>query len=384
MPVALKAFVPAARAAPSYALRIEGSDYLAVLDAEGGCATPADPLSPGRLPATSWVLLSVPPPWNDDLTTHVLRLREHLEWHRRVGFTGHILYYDPAQATRLARDPAFMQLLGSYRVAVVRWAQFPKVAWLPWDAQGLRLSHAYLALWGWDAGLLPIDVDEFLLLEDSTQHPAAAMPPGSALRALVRHCGGGADGVTFERFAVYCSSGSACPGGDEASVWRAREPPAALAGANASDGGWSWADGDRSGLGPSRLAAYRAVEAVPHVGSKAWSTSACTFPASVHEHRLSGLRGCAHVQARPSCGRLLHAINSFHFRDNWLAPGRAVAPFRHPWWPAVLVARPEAAVGVATGEPEGVAGPAGVGLDALGAAAQVGAGGAAGAAVAQQ
>jgi hypothetical protein len=283
-------------------------------------------LAPGRLPATNWVLASVPPPWEDDLvSSHLLRLQEHLSWHSRIGFTGHILYYDRAQTRRLLEDPAFQQLLRSFRVVVVRWAHFPRITWLPWDAQGLRLSHAFLALWGHDAGLLPIDLDEFLLLEDGPGRPVAAMPPSAGLRALLTGCGGGgrAGGVTFERFALYC--GEACPSGDESPLWDTR---ARGGGGGGSGGGTRW----RTEWG-SPLAAYDLIEAAPHVGSKAWGSTACVFPASVHESRPSGLPGCGFSKARAACGRLAHLINAYHVREAARAPGRALLPFRHPWWP---------------------------------------------------
>lgn len=141
-PRALEAYVPPGDAAPGYALRVTGSGdkYFVVLDAAGGCRPPEDPLSvrggpggcwgadgggsgassgdggegeggggdgggggggadcgdarhpawalrsaPGRLPATNWVVVSVPPTWNDDLSSHVARLRAHIEWCGRGG-----------------------------------------------------------------------------------------------------------------------------------------------------------------------------------------------------------------------------------------------------------------------------------------------------------
>jgi hypothetical protein len=310
--------------------------------ASGACALR---LAPGRLPATNLVLASVPPPWNEDLGSHIVRLRSHLQYHQAtVGFAGHILYYDPAQTRRLLAAPAFRELLASYRVALVRWAAFPRVSWLPWDAQGLRLSHAFLALWGADAGVLPVDLDEYLLLAGAPVRPAAGAwsapaaspPPAAALRALLARCGGGgrAGGVTFERFAALC--GAACPGGDERPLWA---PPGA--GGAAPEGG--------------PLAGYDWIEAAPHDGAKTWGTAACVYPASVHEVRPSGLPGCGFTRARPGCGRLVHLINAYARRAEAPgAPGRAaLLPLRHPWWPRSGVtggARGAAAAAAAAGE----------------------------------
>jgi hypothetical protein len=420
-PLALKAVVPARTAAPGYALRVEGSEYFAVLDAAGGCVEPEDPrsvaglvedeadcggegkggeeqqqvegdddqeeedgtevispqnmravhsrdlptaaaapngtgspqpapanatapcagcaranasrppgsrrLEPSRLPAASWVLVSVPPTWNDDLAAHVVRLREHLAWYQSIGFDGHLVYYDPAQISRLLADPDYRTLLKTYRVVLVRWAHFPRVTWLPWDAQGFRLSHAYLALWGTDAGLLPIDLDEFLILQDTPHHPAAAVPRRAALSQLVRHCGAGAGFVTFERYAVYCDA-TACPDGDESALWRPGP-------SDATAGGSSGGKAAGTAAGSSPLDAYTLIEAASHVGSKTWATASCAFPTSVHEHRLSGAPGCRHAAAAPGCGRLLHLINAFHKRGSGGAAGTdlKLLPFSHPWWP---------------------------------------------------
>jgi len=302
-------------------------------------------LAPARLPATNWVLVSVPPTWNDNLTTYVLRLRVHVVWHQSLGFTGHIVYLDPAQISRLMLDPSFRQLLASYRIVLVRWAHFPRVSWLPWDAQGLRLSHGFLAFWGHDAGLMPIDLDEFLLLEDSPHHPIGAIPQSAALSQLVLHCGGGASAVTFERYALYCGA-EHCPDGDESALWQpppteASASSAARTARSALSSSSSSSKTHQSGsVSPpgSPLAAYTQIEAAPHVGPKAWATAACAFPSSVHEHRLSGLPGCAQVAARPGCGLLLHLINAFHHRSRGGlgegGNGVELLPFQRAWWGA--------------------------------------------------
>ena len=382
----------------------------AVLDATDGCFEPADPrslpeppsappaaaagangttaaaassqqqparrLAPPRLPGANLVVVGTPPGYREDLAgekAYLRRLREHLAWHSALGFDGAVLYLDRAQAARLLRLPGFRALLADYRVGVVRSAYFPKISWLPWGAQGLGISHALLALWGHDVGLLPVDVDEFLLLEDTAAHPAAAaLPPLStgapstqqspsqeqqqelpraALAALVGHCGGGAGVISFERYALFCGR-HRCASSDESALWLPGDDGFGGGGGGSDNSSGSsssssaWAH--RSARSP--LADYNLIEAVPHPGDKVWATPACAFPSSVHEARLSGLPGCAAVQARPACGRVLHLINAFHARagrdDGW----RRLANFSHPWWPAAVERR--AALG-ALGEGRG-------------------------------
>ncbi|GBF91710.1 hypothetical protein Rsub_04014 [Raphidocelis subcapitata] len=326
--------------------------------AEGGgaaCGDDGDPAwamraAPGRLPATNWVVISVPPTWNDDLSSHVARLRAHVEWHQgRLGFTGHLLYLDPSQASRLLLDPPFRRLLARHRIAVLRWGgSFPRVGWLPWDAQGLRLSHGFLAFWGSDVGLLPIDVDEFLVPGPAAAAAAAPAAPAAqgpgraaALRELLSRCGGGggAGAVAFERFALFCG-GDACPGGDEPPLWLRAAQADANASAAAGGSVATAESGAPAEIGrdvpdhTSPLAAYDEVEAAPHAGDKYWATSACVWPVSVHGVRTAGLpTGCARLRAAPDCARLLHLINAFHMRAARDEEGRELGPFEHPWWP---------------------------------------------------
>ncbi len=304
-PYALEVSILSHQAAAAYDLEVGDNAYIHTLDS-GKCLKQAASVQGqpaaaiGALPRENYVLLAIPPAPHNDLWSYVLKLRTHVHWHARLGFTGHIIYLRPHHITAFYQLKEFIDLCNEHKLIVIAWTHFPQMKGFLWDAQTLRTSHAYMSLWGVDASILSIDVDEFLhIMLIDMQNPPRFLEP-TYLDKVWSQCGGGAHVITLSRKLVRCSH---CQ--DESTAW---------VNAPSTD---------------SFIKNYDTVQTGTQRFGKSWGTASCTWPAGVHFHNVAH-QACRVQAVSPGCAFLLHMYRGFAARPEPGSDDTTFVPFNNP------------------------------------------------------
>mmetsp|Transcript_31385 Transcript_31385/g.69903 ORF Transcript_31385/g.69903 Transcript_31385/m.69903 type:complete len:486 (-) Transcript_31385:565-2022(-) len=256
-----------------------------------------------KLPSHAYIVMS--PLWNvpERLDAFAAILDRHIQHHRLIGFTRHVLYLRQAHLHMLVSHPRVAAWLEAGHPLIMLWDMIPPRPHLKYYDQRIVYSHATLAFTGMPVYLAMIDADEFV-------------------------CPGHKDLHTLQDMLNCCRQGSNTPGVNVqvtrynvlAAAWDHKKPEAEL---------WSGSSG-----GEHPLTRYTLINWSRRMSSK--SLVRPEFIAAYHIHYATAYRRYSPTPPQPACMHIAHVVHMFKARlkNHSVGPGR---PFqKNDTWTSTL------------------------------------------------